>query len=195
MKKFLVLTLCLLLCVSFLYCAKKKEEAPKPAVVTTPGDIIEVASADGRLTTLMTAINAAGLTETLKGPGPFTVFAPADSAFAKLPPGTVQSLLQDVPTLKNILMYHVVAGKMMAADLTKMPKYASLLGDSLVVMAMSDGKAMVNDAHIVVADVPAKNGVIHVIDKVLTPPQKKVEPAPAKKAPAAKKPAAKKTGK
>jgi len=191
MKKFLVLSLCLLLCVSLLFCAKKKEEAPKPAAVATPGDIIEVATADGHFTTLLSAITAAGLTETLKGPGPFTVFAPTDSAFAKLPPGTVESLLQDVPTLKNILLYHVVAAKAMAADIAKMPKCASVLGDTLTAMVMPDGKVMIGDATVVKADVEAKNGVIHVIDKVLLPPQKKAEPAPAAKAPAKKAPAKK----
>ncbi len=177
MKKFLVLSLCLLLCVSFLFCAKKKEEAPKQAEVATPGDIIEVATADGHFTTLLSAITAAGLTETLKGPGPFTVFAPTDSAFAKLPPGTVESLMQDVPTLKNILLFHVIPMKVMAIDITTTPKYTSLLGDTLNVMSMPGGRVMIGDATIVKADVEAKNGVIHVIDKVLVPPQK----APVKK--------------
>ena len=120
----------------------------------------------------MTAINAAGLAETLKGPGPFTVFAPTDSAFAKLPPGTVESLLQDVPTLKNILLFHVVPGKVMAADVANMPKAPTALGDSLTVMVMPDGKVMIGDANVVIADIEAKNGVIHVIDKVLLPPKK-----------------------
>jgi uncharacterized surface protein with fasciclin (FAS1) repeats len=180
MKKFLVLSLCLLLCVSFLFCAKKKEEAPKQAAAPEPGSIIEVLSADGHYTTLVSALTAAGLADTLKSAGPFTVFAPPDSVFAKLPPGTVESLMQDVPTLKTILLYHVIPMKVMAADIATTPKYTTLLGDTLKVMTMADGKVMVNDANVVNADVPAKNGVIHSIDKVLQPPPKKAEPAPAK---------------
>jgi len=172
MKKYLVLALCLVLCVSLLYCSKKKEEAPKTEEITTPGDIIEIASADGRFTTLVTAINAAGLVETLKGEGPFTVFAPTDSAFAKLPPGTVESLLQDVLTLKNILLFHVVPGKVMAADVANLKMAATALGDSVSVMVMPDGTVMIGDATVVITDIPAKNGVIHVIDKVLLPPKK-----------------------
>jgi uncharacterized surface protein with fasciclin (FAS1) repeats len=171
MKKYLVLTLCLLFCVSILNCSKK-EEAPKQEAVTTPGDIIEVASADGRFTTLVTAINAAGLAETLKGAGPFTVFAPTDSAFAMLLPGTVESLLQDVPTLKNILLYHVVPAKIAAIEFANTPKCASALGDTLTATIMPDGKVMINDANLIVTDIEAKNGVIHVIDKVLSLPKK-----------------------
>jgi uncharacterized surface protein with fasciclin (FAS1) repeats len=189
MKKFLVLSLCLLLCVSLLFCAKKKEEAPKQVAVPTPGNIIEVLSADGHFTTLMSAINAAGLADTLKSAGPFTLFAPTDSAFAKMPPGSVESLMQDVPTLKNILLFHAIQGKVMAADFATTPNYASWLGDTLKAMSMPGGKVMINNANVVTADVAAKNGVIHVIDKVLLPPEKKAEPAPVKKAPA------KKTGK
>jgi len=172
MKKYLVLALCLLLCVSLVYCGKKKEEAPKTEEVTTPGDIVEVVSADGRFTTLVTALNAAGLAETLKGPGPFTLFAPTDSAFATLPPGTVESLLTDVPTLKNILLYHVVQSKVMAADLANTPKNATALGDTITATFMPDGKVMIGDANVTITDVEAKNGVIHVIDEVLLPPKK-----------------------
>ncbi|MDD4858343.1 MAG: fasciclin domain-containing protein, partial [Candidatus Krumholzibacteria bacterium] len=126
MKKYLVLALCLMLCISILNCSKK-QETPKQEEVTTPGDIIAVASADGRFTTLVSAINAAGLADTLKSAGPFTVFAPTDSAFAMLPPGTVEFLLQDVPTLKNILLLHVVPAKVAAADVANTPKFASAL--------------------------------------------------------------------
>jgi uncharacterized surface protein with fasciclin (FAS1) repeats len=105
--------------------------------------------------------------------------------------------MQDVPALKSILLYHVIPAKVMAADFATTPKYASWLGDTLKTMSMPGGKAMINDANILTADVPAKNGVIHVIDKVLQPPPKKTEPAPAAKAPAkkatAKKAPAKKT--
>ena len=172
MKKYLVLALCLVLCVSLLYCSKKKEETPKTEEMTTPGDIVEIASADGRFTTLVTAINAAGLVETLKGEGPLTMLAPTDSAFAKLPPGTVESLLQDVPALKNLLLFHVVPGRVMAADVANLTMAATALGDSVSVMVMPDGTVMIGDATVVIADIPAKNGVIHVIDKVLLPPKK-----------------------
>jgi len=172
MKKYLVLALCLVICVSLLYCSKKKEEAPKTEEIATPGDIVEIASADGRFTTLMTALNAAGLVETLQGPGPYTVFAPTDSAFAQLPLGTLESLLQDVPTLKNILLFHVVPATVMAADIAATPKAATVLGDSISITIMPDGKIMIGDATVVTADIQAKNGVIHVIDRVLMPPAK-----------------------
>ena len=173
MKKYMVLVLCLMLCIALLSCGKKKEEAPKEEQAAAPtADIIDIASSDGRFTTLVTAINAAGLTETLKGPGPFTVFAPTDGAFAQLPPGTVESLLADLPTLKNILLFHVVPGKVMAAEAAKLTKAATVFGDSISVMAMPDGKIMVGDANVVIGDIEATNGVIHVIDKVLLPPKK-----------------------
>jgi uncharacterized surface protein with fasciclin (FAS1) repeats len=172
MKKYLVLALCLVLCVSLLCCSKKKEEAPKTEEISTPGDIVEIAVADGRFTTLVTALNAAGLVETLKGEGPFTVFAPTDDAFAQLPAGTVDGLLKDIPTLKNILLFHVVSGKFMAADVANLTKAPTVLGDSISVAVMPDGKVMIGDASVVIADIQAKNGVIHVIDRVLLPPKK-----------------------
>ena len=173
MKKYMVLVLCLMLCIALLSCGKKKEEAPKEEQAAAPTtDIIDIASSDGRFTTLVTAINAAGLTETLKGPGPFTVFAPTDGAFAQLAPGTVESLLADLPTLKNILLFHVVPGKVMAADAAKLTKAATVFGDSISVMVMPDGKIMVGEATVVIGDIEATNGVIHVIDKVLLPPKK-----------------------
>ena len=173
MKKYMVLVLCLMLCIALLSCGKKKEEAPKEEQAAAPtADIIDIASSDGRFTTLVTAINAAGLTETLKGPGPFTVFAPTDGAFAQLAPGTVESLLADLPTLKNILLFHVVPGKVMAADAAKLTKAATVFGDSISVMVMPDGKIMVGEATVVIGDIEATNGVIHVIDKVLLPPIK-----------------------
>jgi uncharacterized surface protein with fasciclin (FAS1) repeats len=173
MKKYMVIALCLVLCVALLSCGKKKQEAPKQEQEMAPmADIMDIFTSDGRFTTLLTAIDAAGLADTLRSPGPFTVFAPTDSAFAKLPPGTVESLLADVPTLKNILLFHVAPGKMMASDMATMKKAATALGDSVSIMVMPDGKIMVNDANIVESDIEAKNGVIQVIDKVLMPPKK-----------------------
>jgi uncharacterized surface protein with fasciclin (FAS1) repeats len=183
MKKVLTVALCLLLCVALLNCAKKKEEAPKTEAqqVAPLPDIISLAMSDGRFTTLVKAIEAAGLVDTLKSEGPFTVFAPTDSAFMKLPPGTVDGLLGDIPTLRNLLLYHVVVGKMMAADIALVKKLGSAAGDSITVTGMPDGKVMVNDANVIQADVNAKNGVIHAIDKVIMPPSKTPPAKPAKK--------------
>ena len=138
------------------------------SVLLPPGDIVEVAVADGRFTTLAAALGAAGLVETLQGEGPFTVFAPTDDAFAKLPEGTIDALLADIPTLTQILLYHVAPGSYKAAEVLEMPVLQTAQGGSLIVK-LQDGKAMINDAEIIITDVFAKNGVIHVIDSVVTP--------------------------
>ena len=119
-------------------------------------------------------MKAAGLVDTLKGEGPFTVFAPTDEAFKKLPDGTVEGLLKDPAKLKEILLYHVVAGKVMAADAAKLTSADTVLGKQIAVKVV-DGKIMINDATVATADVAASNGVIHVIDTVLLPPRQ-VEP-------------------
>ncbi|MCX5754180.1 MAG: fasciclin domain-containing protein [Candidatus Krumholzibacteria bacterium] len=175
MKRLLAIVLCCALCAAMLCCGKKKKEEPKQEGAPALGSIVEIISGDGRYTTLATAIDAAGLAETLKGEGPFTMFAPIDSAFAKMPPGTPESLLQEPATLKNILLYHLVPGKLMAADLGKIPAAATLLGVPVPIMTMPGGKVMIGDATVVIADIPARNGVIHVIDKVLLPPEKTAE--------------------
>ena len=133
-------------------------------------NIVQVAVEAGSFNTLVAAVKAAGLAETLQGPGPFTVFAPSDAAFAKLPAGTVEALLADKEKLAAILTYHVVAGKVMAADIVKAKgaKPATVNGQSLNV-AVRGGKVSVNGANVVAADVAATNGVIHVIDTVLLP--------------------------
>lgn len=133
-------------------------------------DIVEIASGDNRFTTLVAAVKAADLVETLKGKGPFTVFAPTDDAFRKLPAGTVESLLKDIPTLKNILLFHVVSGKVMAADVVKLKSANTVLGKPVAV-TVTNGKVAVNDANVVITDIEASNGVIHVIDSVLLPPK------------------------
>ena len=133
-------------------------------------DIVEIASGDNRFTTLVAAVKAANLVETLKGKGPFTVFAPTDDAFKKLPAGTVEGLLKDVPTLKNILLFHVVSGKVMAADVVKLKSANTVLGKPVAV-TVTNGKVAVNDANVVITDIEASNGVIHVIDSVLLPPK------------------------
>jgi uncharacterized surface protein with fasciclin (FAS1) repeats len=135
-------------------------------------DIVDTAVAAGSFKTLATALQAAGLVDTLKGPGPFTVFAPTDDAFNKLPAGTVESLLkpENKDKLRSILLYHVVAGKVMAAQAMKLSSAKTVNGQDLKI-STSGGTVMVNDAKVVKADIVASNGVIHVIDTVLLPNQ------------------------
>jgi uncharacterized surface protein with fasciclin (FAS1) repeats len=133
-------------------------------------DIVDTAVAAGQFKTLAAALQAAGLVETLKGEGPFTVFAPTDEAFAKLPKGTVEDLLkpENKAKLTAILTYHVVAGKVMAADVVKLKDAKTVEGSSVKISTMGD-KVMVDNAHVVKADIVASNGVIHVIDTVIMP--------------------------
>jgi len=130
-------------------------------------DIIDTAVNAGSFTTLAAALKAADLVTTLKGAGPFTVFAPTDEAFAKLPAGTVDSLLKDLPKLKQILTYHVVAGKVMAADVVKLKSATTVQGSDVKIDASHGVK--INDATVTTPDVAADNGVIHIIDTVLLP--------------------------
>jgi transforming growth factor-beta-induced protein len=132
-------------------------------------DIVDTAVSAGQFNTLVAAVKAAGLVDTLKGPGPFTVFAPTDEAFAKLPPGTVEGLLKDPEKLKGILLYHVVSGKVMAAQVVKMKTAKSVEGGPIMIMAKG-GKVMVDNANVVKTDIACDNGVIHVIDTVIMPP-------------------------
>ena len=133
-------------------------------------DIVETAVAAGSFKTLTTALNAAGLVETLKGKGPFTVFAPTDAAFAKLPAGTVESLLkpENKEKLTSILTYHVVAGNVKAADVVKLSTAKTLNGQSVSIKTLG-GKVFINGATVVKADIATTNGTIHVIDTVLLP--------------------------
>jgi uncharacterized surface protein with fasciclin (FAS1) repeats len=133
-------------------------------------DIVDTAVGAGSFKTLAAALQAAGLVETLKGPGPFTVFAPTDEAFAKLPAGTVENLLkpENKAQLQAVLTYHVVAGKVMAAQVTKMNSAKTVQGQSVRIQ-VTDGKVKVDNATVVTADVAASNGVIHVIDTVILP--------------------------
>ena len=133
-------------------------------------DIVDVASSAGQFNTLVAAVKAAGLVDVLKGEGPFTVFAPTDAAFEKLPEGTVEDLLkpENRDKLKAILTYHVVPGKVMAEDVVKLSSAETVEG-SKVNIRTKYGKVMVNDAQVVKADVQASNGVIHVIDTVILP--------------------------
>lgn len=143
---------------------------PLSAARAETKDIVDVASGAGKFTTLITAAKAAGLVETLKGAGPFTVFAPSDDAFAKLPKGTVEDLLkpENKDKLKAILTYHVVPGKVMSADIKgKKSSVKTVQGSDLAVDATNGVK--INDAMVTTADVAASNGVIHIIDTVVMP--------------------------
>jgi transforming growth factor-beta-induced protein len=136
-------------------------------------DIVDTAVAAGSFKTLAKALDAAGLVQTLKGPGPYTVFAPTDEAFAKLPAGTLETLLkpENKSKLQRILTYHVVSGKVMAADVVKMTSAKSVSGDSIAI-AQRNGAVTVDNATVVKTDVAASNGVIHVIDSVILPNEK-----------------------
>ncbi|MGL4555044.1 MAG: fasciclin domain-containing protein [Gemmataceae bacterium] len=134
-------------------------------------DIVDTAVAAGSFTTLVAAVKAAGLVETLKGAGPFTVFAPTDDAFKKLPAGTVEGLLADLPKLTAVLTYHVVAGKVMAADVLKMDgKEAKTVQGSAVKVGTAGGVTLNGSSKVVTTDIECSNGVIHVIDTVILPP-------------------------
>ena len=139
----------------------------QPAMASTKADIVATATAAGSFKTLLAALEAAGLSDTLKGSGPFTVFAPTDAAFAKLPAGTVEGLLKDIPKLRAVLTYHVVSGQVLAQDVVKLTSAKTLQGQSLTIDARSGVK--VDGAQVVTADVMASNGVIHVIDSVVLP--------------------------
>ena len=150
-----------------------------PAPVATPSaapsaaaeeDIVGTATAAGSFKTLLTAATAAGLVETLQGKGPFTVFAPTDEAFAALPAGTLDKLLADKEALKQVLLYHVVAGDVTADQVVKLTSATSVEGAPIAI-SVKDGKVYLNgSAQVVTPDVMASNGVIHVIDKVILPP-------------------------
>jgi uncharacterized surface protein with fasciclin (FAS1) repeats len=139
---------------------------------TAPGTIVEVAAGNKSFTTLVAAVKAAGLVETLSGAGPFTVFAPTDEAFAKLPKGTVEELVkpENKEKLTAILTYHVLAGKVMAADaIAADGKMVKTVNGQELAVKVKDDKVMINDATVIIADVAASNGVIHAIDTVLLP--------------------------
>jgi uncharacterized surface protein with fasciclin (FAS1) repeats len=151
-----------------------------PAKAGNPGekagkDIVETAVAAGSFKTLATALQAAGLVETLKGEGPFTVFAPTDEAFAKIPKEKLEALLKDKDALTKVLLYHVVPGKVTAADVVKLTEAKTVQG-SAIAISVKGKDVMVNKAKVITADVMATNGVIHVIDSVIMPPEAKQKP-------------------
>jgi uncharacterized surface protein with fasciclin (FAS1) repeats len=131
--------------------------------------IVAIAAEDGRFSTLVAALEAADLVGTLDGEGPFTVFAPTDDAFAMLPDGTVDALLNDIPTLQSILLYHVVPGNVMASDVAGLSSAGTASGLEISI-SVEDGAVMINNAQVIITDIVASNGVIHVIDRVILPP-------------------------
>ncbi|HHF2880755.1 TPA: fasciclin domain-containing protein [Vibrio diabolicus] len=163
-KRILVITATLMATLSFMLPVKAHEHSMMKA------DIVDVATENGSFNTLVAAVKAADLVDTLKGEGPFTVFAPTDDAFAKLPDGTIDMLLmpENKDKLVSILTYHVVPGKVMAADVVKLDKATTVQGQDVMIKTMGD-KVMVNGANVMATDVKAKNGVIHVIDTVIMP--------------------------
>jgi uncharacterized surface protein with fasciclin (FAS1) repeats len=134
-----------------------------------PKDIVTTAVEAGSFKTLAAALTAAGLVSTLQGPGPFTVFAPTDAAFAKLPAGTLEALLKDKKKLAAILTYHVVSGRVEAKDVVKITTANTVNGAPIAIKVMN-GHVMINNATVTTADVQASNGVIHIIDTVILPP-------------------------
>ncbi len=180
MKRFSMFTM-LLVVASLVMAACAPAATPAPTATPLPeptatpepmlSDIVDTAVADGRFTTLVAAVQAAELVDTLKGEGPFTVFAPTDDAFAALPAGTVEELLkpENKQALTDILLYHVVAGKVMAADVTALTSATTVLGKDVTVK-VDMGNVYINEAKVIITDIETSNGVIHVIDAVLLPP-------------------------
>ena len=184
MKRWSVLPLLLILTLVFAACAPVAappgDQAPAQPTATEAApeaeaaDIVDTAIEAGSFNTLVAAVQAAGLEDALRGEGPFTVFAPTDEAFAALPEGTVDSLLADPEALSNILLYHVLSGQVMAADVSDGLEAETLEGNS-VLFTVVDGQPLINEANIVATDVEASNGVIHVIDAVILPPAEEPE--------------------
>ena len=179
MKRTILLPLAVVAIVVAACSSAASTTAPTTAPTAAPsaapsaaaaGDIVSVATAAGGFNTLLKAATAAGLVDTLKGPGPFTVFAPTDAAFAALPAGTLDALLKDPAKLKDILLYHVVSGKVTADQVVKLTSASTVEGKP-VKITVKDGAVYLNDTvKVVTTDIPAANGVIHVIDAVLLPP-------------------------
>ncbi len=135
-------------------------------------DIVDTAVAAGQFKTLVTLVQEAGLVDALRGEGPFTVFAPTDEAFAKLPKAQVDALMKDKEALRQVLLYHVVSGKVMSKDVVKMRSAKTLQGQNINIRVQNN-RVRINDARVVRADIECSNGVIHVIDKVILPPNRK----------------------
>ena len=165
-KFFLVGVFMSIMLIASFACSSDEEEVP---VVEEPAPtVVDIAVADGRFTTLVTALQAADLVGVLSGEGPFTVFAPTDDAFNNLPEGTLDSLLADIPALTDVLLYHVVSGKVMAADVVGLESAETVQGSSVSISVMGES-VMVDDANVIITDIEGSNGVIHVIDAVIIP--------------------------
>jgi len=179
---FVVLAVVLAACGPQATPAPEPTPMPEPTVVPTeepemPKTIVDIAVEDGRFTSLVAAVQAAGLVDTLSSEGPFTVFAPTDDAFAVLPAGTVEGLLADIPALTDILLYHVVTGKVMAADVVGLDGQSAetaLAGKSVDIKVDMGNVYLNENVKVVITDIEASNGVIHVIDTVLLPPSDEV---------------------
>ena len=135
-------------------------------MVATIPNVVDIAVDDGRFTTLVTALQATDLVETLSGPGPFTVFAPTDDAFDALPEGTVTGLLEDIPALTGVLTYHVVSGSLLAETVAGLESAKTLQGADVGILVMG-GEVMLDDSKVIITDIVGSNGVVHAIDKVL----------------------------
>jgi uncharacterized surface protein with fasciclin (FAS1) repeats len=142
----------------------------EPAAKVAERDIVDTALAAGNFKTLAAALEKAGVLETLKGRGPFTLFAPPDSAFTALHRGVLDSLMEDVDRLKAVLLYHVLPGRLVSADVMRMRSAKTMNGQSVHILT-SGASCLIDEAHIINADVPCSNGVIHVVDKVMMPPR------------------------
>jgi uncharacterized surface protein with fasciclin (FAS1) repeats len=164
MKRYAVLGLVLALGTAPAFAGGSCSGSP----AANTGDIVATASSAGSFNTLVAAVEAAGLVETLQSDGPFTVFAPTDEAFAKLPEGTVEALIADPDQLRSILLYHVVPGKVMAADVVTLDSATTAQGSDVEIM-LADGGVRVNNANVTATDIETSNGVIHVIDTVIIP--------------------------
>jgi uncharacterized surface protein with fasciclin (FAS1) repeats len=166
-QKLSVVAFLMVLVIGVVGCFNDDDDNPTG---TRLNDIVDTAVAAGTFNTLVAAVQAAGLEATLRGPGPFTVFAPTDAAFANLPAGTVDSLLlpENQATLQNILLYHVVSGEFKAADVVQRTFLTTVQGQN-VTITVNNGSVLVNNANVTTTDINCSNGVIHVIDAVLLP--------------------------
>jgi uncharacterized surface protein with fasciclin (FAS1) repeats len=166
MKRYVVLGLVLALGTAPAFAGGSCGSSAKQAA--NNGDIVATASSAGSFNTLVAAVQAAGLVETLQADGPYTVFAPTDEAFAKLPEGTVESLLANPDQLREVLLYHVVPGRVMASDVVSLDSAKTVQGSEIDIM-LADGGVRINDANVTATDIETSNGVIHVIDTVIIP--------------------------
>ena len=161
MKKIIIVTAIMILVASAVFANHHKASGMK--------SIVDIAVNDARFSTLVTALDAADLVDTLKGDGPYTVFAPTNDAFAALPEGTLEALLNDIPELRKILLYHVVPGSVSSSEVVNLSSADTASGNPIRIR-IRNGKVMINDAQVIITDIEASNGVIHVVDSVILPP-------------------------